>query len=76
MAYPSTFKVHPHLEKTHVKNRERAMMEPDTACLDWSTAEALAYGSLLVQGFNIRISGQDVGRGEFSPSFLNLSQVF
>uniref|UniRef100_A0AAR2L4L3 2-oxoadipate dehydrogenase complex component E1 n=1 Tax=Pygocentrus nattereri TaxID=42514 RepID=A0AAR2L4L3_PYGNA len=34
--------------------------------LDWSTAEALAFGTLLCQGFNIRISGQDVGRGTFS----------
>jgi probable 2-oxoglutarate dehydrogenase E1 component DHKTD1 len=31
--------------------------------LDWSTCEALALGSLLLQGFNVRISGQDVGRG-------------
>jgi probable 2-oxoglutarate dehydrogenase E1 component DHKTD1 len=34
--------------------------------IDWSTAESLAFGSLLLQGFNIRISGQDVGRGTFS----------
>ena len=34
--------------------------------LDWSTAESLAFGSLLLQGFNVRISGQDVGRGTFS----------
>ncbi|KAL7982786.1 hypothetical protein Chor_010384 [Crotalus horridus] len=34
--------------------------------LDWATAEALAFGSLLCQGFNIRLSGQDVGRGTFS----------
>ncbi|PKU30463.1 hypothetical protein llap_19233 [Limosa lapponica baueri] len=34
--------------------------------LDWATAEALAFGSLLSQGFNIRLSGQDVGRGTFS----------
>lgn len=34
--------------------------------MDWSTAEALAIGSLLYQGYNVRISGQDVGRGTFS----------
>ncbi|MCW8916536.1 MAG: 2-oxoglutarate dehydrogenase E1 component [Magnetovibrio sp.] len=34
--------------------------------VDWSTAEALAYGTLLVQGHGIRLSGQDSGRGTFS----------
>ena len=33
---------------------------------DWATGEALAYGSLATEGFNIRLSGQDSGRGTFS----------
>jgi 2-oxoglutarate dehydrogenase E1 component len=38
----------------------------DTDKLDWSMAEHLAFGSLLEEGFNVRISGQDVERGTFS----------
>ena len=34
--------------------------------IDWSTAEALAFGSLLDDGFSVRLSGQDSGRGTFS----------
>ena len=34
--------------------------------LDWSMAEHLAFGSLLEEGFNVRVSGQDVERGTFS----------
>ena len=34
--------------------------------IDWATAEALAYGSLAEEGFRVRLSGQDSGRGTFS----------
>jgi 2-oxoglutarate dehydrogenase E1 component len=33
---------------------------------DWATAEALAFGSLVTEGFGVRLSGQDCGRGTFS----------
>ena len=38
----------------------------DNKPVDWSTAEALAFGTLLEEGFSVRLSGQDSGRGTFS----------
>uniref|UniRef100_A0A672MBC5 2-oxoadipate dehydrogenase complex component E1 n=1 Tax=Sinocyclocheilus grahami TaxID=75366 RepID=A0A672MBC5_SINGR len=61
---PEEIQLHSHLRKTHVLARLQKLEEGTK--LDWSTAEALAFGTLLCQGFDIRISGQDVGRGTFS----------
>ncbi|XP_061173979.1 2-oxoadipate dehydrogenase complex component E1-like [Saccostrea echinata] len=60
----SDLKVHPNVQKAHVDRRLERMKEGRG--LDWATAEALAFGSLLYQGYNVRVSGQDVGRGTFS----------
>jgi len=45
---------------------ERKSMYYEKDSLDWSMGELLAYGTLLKEGYNIRISGQDVERGTFS----------
>ena len=47
-----------------IDDRKKMFFETDK--IDWAMGEMLAYGSLLMEGFNIRISGQDVERGTFS----------
>ncbi len=44
---------------------KQKMMESGSG-IDWATAEALAFGSLLTEGFGVRLSGQDCERGTFS----------
>ncbi|MBT3905759.1 MAG: 2-oxoglutarate dehydrogenase E1 component [Rhodospirillaceae bacterium] len=44
---------------------KQKMLESGTK-IDWALAEALAFGSLLVEGTRVRLSGQDAGRGTFS----------
>ena len=55
--------IHPRL-KRHV-NARLEKVEAGKG-LDWATAEAMAFGSLMLEGYDVRISGQDVGRGTFS----------
>ncbi|CAI4222752.1 unnamed protein product [Auanema sp. JU1783] len=61
--YPDGFNVHPHLKKTHCEARVNKLIAGEG--LDWATAEALAFGSLIMENNDVRISGQDVGRGTF-----------
>ncbi|MFI5042112.1 MAG: multifunctional oxoglutarate decarboxylase/oxoglutarate dehydrogenase thiamine pyrophosphate-binding subunit/dihydrolipoyllysine-residue succinyltransferase subunit, partial [Acidimicrobiales bacterium] len=61
-AYPEGFTVHPKLERVFA-NRAKAY---EGGTVDWALGEALAYGSLLLEGVDIRLSGQDTRRGTFS----------
>ena len=45
---------------------DRRKMSGGAMSLNWGMAELLAYGTLLEQGFSVRLTGQDVGRGTFS----------
>jgi len=54
------------LRKAEKILRDRAKMVFETDKLDWSMGEIFAFGSLMEEGFNVRISGQDVERGTFS----------
>jgi multifunctional 2-oxoglutarate metabolism enzyme len=60
--FPEGFNVHPKLLK-QFETRERMFREGE---VDWALAEAMAYGSLLLEGTDIRIAGQDTRRGTFS----------
>ena len=59
---PPEFKLHPRVEKVIADRRQ---MGQGKLPLDWGMAENLAYAALLKDGFAVRISGQDSGRGTF-----------
>jgi 2-oxoglutarate dehydrogenase E1 component len=60
---PADLTIHKTLER--VIEAKRTMFETGEG-FDWATAEALAFGSLVAEGFGVRLSGQDSGRGTFS----------
>jgi 2-oxoglutarate dehydrogenase E1 component len=62
LAVPADFTLHPRVQKIY---DDRHKMYDGEQPLDWGAAELLAYASLLDQGFGIRITGQDCGRGTF-----------
>jgi 2-oxoglutarate dehydrogenase E1 component len=54
------------LSKVQKLVKDRKTMYFETNKLDWAMAELLAYGSLITEGYDVRLSGQDVERGTFS----------
>jgi len=60
---PDGFNVHRNLKRI-LANRKKTVDEGKA--IDWSTAEALAFGTLCDEGHHVRVSGQDVERGTFS----------
>ena len=60
---PQEINVHKTISKI-MENRKLAVKNGTN--IDWSTAEALAFGSLLDEGYPVRLVGQDSGRGTFS----------
>ena len=61
-AVPENFTVHPKL----MPQLQRRLAALDDATIDWAGGEALAFGSLLLDGHPIRLAGQDARRGTFS----------
>jgi 2-oxoglutarate dehydrogenase E1 component len=62
LTYPAGFTLHKQLAKTLERRREAL----GSGKIDWGHAEALAFGSLLLDGTGVRLSGQDVERGTFA----------
>ncbi len=60
---PKNFNIHKTLVKIFENKRK---MFTENQPIDWSTAELLAFGTLLNDGFSVRLSGQDSSRGTFS----------
>ena len=60
---PEGFTPHKRIKKIY-NDREQSIIEGKN--IDWATAEALAFATLLKDGYGVRLSGQDVGRGTFS----------
>jgi 2-oxoglutarate dehydrogenase E1 component len=59
---PEEFKLHPRVERIMADRRRMAAGELP---MDWGFAETMAYASLLTEGFDIRLTGQDSARGTF-----------
>jgi 2-oxoglutarate dehydrogenase E1 component len=66
-SFPVNFHLHAKL-RGYVEKRKEAMRNGGP--IDWALAEALAFGSLVVEGTPVRLSGQDSGRGTFSQRHL------
>jgi len=66
---PEGFTVHPKLKINTLDKRREVL---NGAPLDWATAEMVAFGSLVVEGTPVRLSGQDSPRGTFSQRHLEL----
>ncbi len=69
---PKDFTPHPRLVK--LMGGRRDMIEGKVP-IDWGMGELLAYGSLVWEGFNVRLSGQDASRGTFSHRHANLVDI-
>jgi 2-oxoglutarate dehydrogenase E1 component len=66
-SHPPGFHIHPKLKR--ILSEKVARLEKD-GTLDWAFAESLAFGTLLLEGVPIRLSGQDSARGTFSQRHL------
>ncbi len=62
---PDGCNIHPKVKRL-IEQRHKALINKDDQLLDWAVAELMAYGSLLLDDKQVRLSGQDSRRGTFS----------
>ncbi|MHC5096088.1 MAG: 2-oxoglutarate dehydrogenase E1 component [Planctomycetota bacterium] len=67
MTLPDGFNMHGTLQR--ILNKQRKLFE-EKSTLNWAFAESLAFGSLLLEGHRVRLSGEDCDRGTFSQRHL------
>ena len=63
---PDDLEVHKTLRRVIDARAAMFANKDDAEVFDWATAESLAFGTLLSEGYQVRLSGQDSGRGTFS----------
>lgn len=63
---PESVKVHPKVQRLFADRLVMIQSEPSKACIDWGAAEMLSIASILAEGKDVRLSGQDCQRGTFS----------
>jgi 2-oxoglutarate dehydrogenase E1 component len=72
LTWPETFTPHPRLAKQLERRRE---VMDSVGGIDWGHAETLAFASILADGVNVRLTGQDAERGTFSHRHSVLHDV-
>jgi probable 2-oxoglutarate dehydrogenase E1 component DHKTD1 len=74
---PPSVRPHERLQRTHIAARLKMLTandkRPDEVRVDWATAEAMAFGSLMLDGHSVRLAGQDCRRGTFSQRHAALT---
>lgn len=70
--FPESFRLHPKLKRFIESRREFLTSD---VMVDWSFAESLAFGTLLLEGIPVRLSGQDSARGTFSQRHVVLADM-
>ncbi len=65
--FPDNFTLHPRLNRV-IERRRLALNDVDARKIDWAHAETLAFATIIEDGVPVRLTGQDVERGDLQPA--------